>query len=34
MEERKHLGFEVMAFMLLLTGMLFLTYRRIWRDAH
>jgi cytochrome c1 len=34
MEERKHLGFEVMAFMLLLTGMLFLTYRKIWHDAH
>jgi hypothetical protein len=33
MEERKHLGFEVMAFLLLLSGLLFLSYRRIWRDA-
>jgi len=34
MEERKHLGFGVMAFLLLLSGLLFLSYRRVWRDAH
>jgi ubiquinol-cytochrome c reductase cytochrome c1 subunit len=31
-EERKRLGFEVMAFLILLSGLLFLTYRRVWKD--
>ena len=34
MEERKRIGFEVMAFLLLLSGMLFLAYRKIWKDKH
>jgi cytochrome c1 len=34
MEERKHLGFGVMAFLLLLSGLLFFSYRQVWRDAH
>jgi ubiquinol-cytochrome c reductase cytochrome c1 subunit len=34
MEERKHLGFEVILFLLLLSGLLYLSYRRIWRDMH
>jgi cytochrome c1 len=34
MEERKHLGFEVILFLLGFAGLLFLSYRRIWRDMH
>jgi cytochrome c1 len=34
MEQRKRLGLGVMAFMVLLSGLLFLSYRRVWRDAH
>jgi ubiquinol-cytochrome c reductase cytochrome c1 subunit len=34
MEERKRMGLGVMAFMLLLSGLLFLSYRRVWKDAH
>jgi len=34
MEERKHIGLGVMAFMVLLSGLLFLSYRRVWKDAH
>jgi cytochrome c1 len=34
MEERKRLGFGVVAFLLLLSGLLFLSYRKVWKDAH
>ena len=34
MEERKRLGLGVMAFLLVFSGLLFLSYRRVWRDAH
>ena len=34
MEERKRLGLGVIAFLMVFSGLLFLTYRRIWRDAH
>jgi len=34
LDERKHLGFEVILFLLLFSGLLYLTYRRVWRDAH
>jgi cytochrome c1 len=34
MEERKRIGLGAMAFMLLLSGLLFLSYRRVWKDAH
>ena len=34
MEERKHLGFGVMIFLIVLAGLLFASYRKIWKDAH
>lgn len=34
LEERHRVGFEVMAFLLLLAGLLFLTYRKVWKDLH
>jgi ubiquinol-cytochrome c reductase cytochrome c1 subunit len=34
MEERKRVGLGAMAFMVLLSGLLFLSYRRVWKDAH
>ncbi|HVZ91272.1 MAG TPA: cytochrome c1 [Rhizomicrobium sp.] len=34
LENRKRLGLGVMAFMVLLSGLLFLSYRRVWRDEH
>jgi ubiquinol-cytochrome c reductase cytochrome c1 subunit len=34
MEERKHLGFGVLIFLLALSGLLYLSYRRVWKDAH
>ena len=34
MEERKRTGIKVMLFLLLFTGVLFVAYRRVWRNAH
>ena len=34
LEQRHRLGFGVMAFMLLLSGLLYLSYRKVWKDAH
>ncbi len=34
MEERKQLGFGVMAFLVLFAGLLYLSYRRLWHGAH
>ena len=34
MEERKRMGFNVMIFLFVLAGLLYLSYRSIWRDAH
>jgi ubiquinol-cytochrome c reductase cytochrome c1 subunit len=34
MEERKRTGFAVMLFLLLLSGLLYLSYRRVWKDMH
>lgn len=34
MEERKRTGFAVMLFLLLLSGLLYLSYRRVWKDLH
>ena len=34
LEERHQLGFTVIAFLLLLSGLLFLCYRAIWKDQH
>ena len=32
LEARHRIGFQVLAFLVLLAGLLFLTYRKIWRD--
>lgn len=34
MEERKRVGLGVMCFLVVFSGLLFFSYRRIWRDAH
>ncbi|HEX4160129.1 MAG TPA: cytochrome c1, partial [Rhizomicrobium sp.] len=34
MEERKRIGLDVMAFLVAFSGLLFLSYRRVWRDKH
>jgi cytochrome c1 len=34
MEERKSLGFGVIIFLLVLSGLLYLSYRRLWHDKH
>ena len=34
MEERKELGFGVVIFLLVLSGLLYLSYRKIWHDQH
>jgi cytochrome c1 len=34
LDERHHLGFSVIAFLILISGLLYLSYRKVWRDAH
>ncbi|MBN8967979.1 MAG: cytochrome b N-terminal domain-containing protein, partial [Rhizobiales bacterium] len=34
LEARKRLGFQVMVFLVLLTGLLYFTKKKIWADAH
>ena len=34
MEERKRMGFSVIIFLLVLSGILFAAYRKVWKDAH
>ena len=34
MEQRKRLGFEVLVFLTVLASLLYLSYRRVWKDAH
>jgi ubiquinol-cytochrome c reductase cytochrome b/c1 subunit len=34
MEERKRLGFQVFIFLILLTGLLYFTKKKVWADAH
>ena len=34
MEERKRFGFGVMVFLILLAGVLYAAYRKVWKDAH
>jgi ubiquinol-cytochrome c reductase cytochrome b/c1 subunit len=34
MEERKRMGFNVMAFLIVFTGLLYLSYRKVWHGAH
>jgi ubiquinol-cytochrome c reductase cytochrome c1 subunit len=35
MEERKQMGFSVMIFLVLFSGLLYASYRRVWRgESH
>ena len=34
MEERKRFGFGTMAFLIVLAGLLFAAYRKLWKDQH
>ena len=34
LEERHEVGFGVMAFLLLLSVLLYLSYRKLWKDVH
>jgi ubiquinol-cytochrome c reductase cytochrome b/c1 subunit len=34
MEERKRMGFSVLIFLVVLAGLLFAAYRKVWKDAH
>ena len=34
MEERKRTGFGVLVFLVVLSGVLFAAYRKVWADAH
>jgi cytochrome c1 len=34
MEERKRTGFGVLIFLVVLAGLLFKAYRKVWADAH
>lgn len=34
LEERKRLGLNVMAYLVVLAGLLYFAYRRVWRDQH
>jgi cytochrome c1 len=34
MEDRKRMGFGVLIFLVVLAGVLFAAYRRVWKDAH
>jgi ubiquinol-cytochrome c reductase cytochrome b/c1 subunit len=34
MEQRKRMGFGVLIFLVVLSGILFAAYRKIWKDAH
>ena len=34
MEERKRIGFGVLMFLVVLSGLLFCSYRKVWKDQH
>ena len=34
MEERKRIGFGVLVFLVMLAGVLFAAYRKVWKDTH
>ncbi|HUD87795.1 MAG TPA: cytochrome c1, partial [Xanthobacteraceae bacterium] len=34
LNERKRLGFQVMIYLLVLTGLLYFTKKRVWHDVH
>ncbi len=33
MEQRKKTGFEVMAYLLVLAGFFYVSYKRVWKDV-
>jgi ubiquinol-cytochrome c reductase cytochrome c1 subunit len=34
MEQRKHTGFDVVIYLIILTGLLYMAYRKVWADQH
>ncbi len=34
LEDRHRIGVGVMLFLIVLSGLLYLSYRRVWKDAH
>ena len=34
MEARKRIGFQVMIFLIVLSGLLYFTKKKVWADAH
>ena len=34
LEERKRLGFQVMIFLVIFSGLLYFTKKKVWSDAH
>jgi ubiquinol-cytochrome c reductase cytochrome c1 subunit len=34
MEERKRVGFGALIFLIVLSGLLFFSYRKVWADLH
>jgi ubiquinol-cytochrome c reductase cytochrome b/c1 subunit len=34
METRKRIGFQVMIFLIVLSGLLYFTKKKVWADAH
>ena len=34
LEQRKRVGFQVMIFLLVLTGLMYFTKRKVWADVH
>jgi ubiquinol-cytochrome c reductase cytochrome b/c1 subunit len=34
MEERKRLGMQVFVFLIIFTGLMYFTKKRVWADAH
>jgi ubiquinol-cytochrome c reductase cytochrome b/c1 subunit len=34
LEQRKRVGFQVMIFLLVLTGLMYSTKRKVWADVH
>jgi len=34
LDQRKHMGFEVMIFLLIAAGMMYFVKKKVWADAH
>jgi ubiquinol-cytochrome c reductase cytochrome c1 subunit len=34
LEQRKHTGFDVVIYLIILTGLLYMAYRKVWADQH